>query len=127
MNEKADLIEIAVKDHMKAAMDCPVYMEFPERDAPEYFLVLDKTEGSREEHIDSAMFLVQSYGPNKLAAAMLNEAAKKAMLNEAAKKAMLQLEELPRIVECGLNSDYPFPDTKRKRHRYQAVFDITYY
>lgn len=118
MNEETDLIEVIVRNHMKVALDCPVYLEFPKGDAPECFVVLDKTEGSREEHIDSAMFLVQSYGPSKLATAMLNEAAK---------KAMLRLEELPRIAECSLNSDYPFPDTKRKRHRYQAVFDITHY
>lgn len=118
MNEETDLIEVVVLNHMKAAMDCKVCTEFPEGDKPEYLVVLDKSEGSREDHIDSAMFLVQSYGPSKLAAAMLNEAAK---------KAMLRLEELPRIVECSLNSDYPFPDTKRNRHRYQAVFDITHY
>lgn len=123
MNEETDLIEATVRKHMVAAMDCPVYTEFPEKrkpedEIPEYFVILDKSEGSQEEHIDSAMFLVQSYGPSKLAAAMLNEAAK---------KAMLKLEELPRIAECSLNSDYPFPDTKRNLHRYQAVFDITHY
>lgn len=118
MNEETDLIEATVLNHMKKALDCPVYAEYPEGEAPEYFVVLDKSEGSREEHIDSAMFLVQSYGPAKLAAAMLNESVK---------KAMLELEALDRIAECRLNSDYPFPDTKRKRHRYQAVFDVTHY
>lgn len=123
MNEETDLIEITVRNHMVAAMDCPVFMEFPEPEEPggeipEYFIVIDKSEGSREEHIDGAMFLVQSYAPRKLEAMMLNEKAK---------NAMLRLEELPRIVECSLNSDYPFPDERKKQPRYQAVFDITYY
>ncbi len=117
MSEKADLIEITVQNHVAEQLDCPVYMEFPE-DAPEYFVILDRTDSSRENHIDSAMFLVQSYAPTKLAAAMLNEKAKAAMDS---------LIELGRVSACNLSGDYPFPDTKRKRHRYQAVYDITYY
>lgn len=117
MNEKADLIEIIVKNHVEGLLDCPVYMEYPE-EAPDYFLILDRTGSSRENHIDSSMFLVQSYGPTKLGAALLNAKAKEAMDS---------LIELDRIVACKLSTDYPFPDTKRKRHRYQAVYDITHY
>ena len=118
MDEETDLIELTVLRHMKGEMDCPVYVEFPEKDVPERFLLLDKAEGSLEEHIQGAMILVQSYGPSKLEAALLNETAK---------EAMMKLEELPGIASVELNSDYPFFDEKRKRHRYQAVFDITYY
>lgn len=115
MNRK--LIEITVKNHVKGRLDCPVYMEFPEN-PPEYFVILDRTDGSREDHIDSATFVVQSYAPSKLAAAMLNAKAKDAMDS---------LMELNRIAACNFSGDYPFPDTKRKRHRYQAVYEITYY
>ena len=118
MNEKADLIEITVKDHVAERLDCPVYMEYPEGDAPEYFVILDRTDSRRENHIDSAMFVVQSYAPSKLAAAMLNAKVKEAMDS---------LVELNRIAACDLNGDYPFPDTKHKRHRYQAVYDIIHY
>lgn len=118
MSEKADLIEIFVLNHMESKMECPVYTEFPEKDTPDYFVILDKTDSSRENHIDSAVFLIQSYGPTKLATAMLNEKAKEAMDG---------LIELGRIAACDLNSDYTFPDNKRNRHRYQAVYDITYY
>lgn len=117
MREETDLIEITVKNHLEGKLDCPVYMEYPEN-APEYLVVLDRTDSSRENHIDTAMFLVQSYGPTKLAAAMLNAKAKEAMDS---------LITLPRIAACDLNSDYPFPDNTRKRHRYQAVYDITHY
>jgi hypothetical protein len=118
MSEKAELIEIVVKNHVAGRLDCPVYMEFPERDAPEYFVILDRTDSNRENHIDAAMFVVQSYAPSKLAAAMLNAKAKAAMDS---------LIELDMISACNLSGDYPFPDTKRKRHRYQAVYDITHY
>jgi len=117
MNEEAALIEIAVKNHVAGRLDCPVYMEYPE-DAPDYFVILDRTDSSRENRIDSAVFLVQSYAPSKLAAAMLNSKAKAAMDS---------LIELGRISACNLSGDYPFPDSKHKRHRYQAVYNITYY
>lgn len=117
MHEETDLIEITVKNHVEGRLDCPVYIEFPEK-APEYFVILDRTDSSRENHIDSATFVVQSYGPSKLAAAMLNAKAKEAMDS---------LIQLGRIAACNLSGDYPFPDTKRKRHRYQAVYEITHY
>lgn len=113
-----ELIEVCVLKHVEGRLDCPVYLEYPEKDTPEYFVILDKTDSSRENHIDSAVFLIQSYGPTKLATAMLNEKAKEAMDG---------LIEQGRIAACDLNSDYPFPDNKRNRHRYQAVYDITYY
>lgn len=117
MNEEADLIEITVKSHVEGQLDCPVYMEFPEN-APEYFVILDRTDGSRENYIDSSTFVIQSYGPSKLAAALLNAKAKEAMES---------IIELDRIAACVFAGDYPFPDTKRKRHRYQAVYNITHY
>ena len=113
-----ELIEVYVLNHMEGRMDCSVLTEYPEKDAPDYFVILDKTDSSREEHIDSAMFLVQSYGPTKLAAAMLNEKAKEAMDS---------LIKLGRIAACELAGDYSFPDKKHDRHRYQAVYNITHY
>lgn len=118
MSEKTDLIETTVINHVEGRLDCPVYMEFPEGDPPEYFVILDRTDSSRENHIDSAIFVVQSYAPSKLAAAMLNHQVKSAMDS---------LMELNRIAAVNLSGDYPFPDTKRKRHRYQAVYQITHY
>lgn len=116
--EKADLIEIVVKSHVESRLDFPVYMEYPEGDAPERFVILDRTDGSREDHITSGTFLAQSYGPSKLAAALLHEKVKEAMDS---------LYQLPRVAALELMGDYPFPDTKHNRYRYQAVYEITYY
>lgn len=118
MGEETGLIEITVKNHVAGKLDCQVYMEYPEGEAPEYFVLLDRTEGSREDHITTGTFTVRSYGPGKLAAAMLHEKVKQAMDS---------LYELPRISACNLIGDYPFPDQQHKRHRYQAVYEITYY
>lgn len=119
MNEEADLIEIAVKNHVEGQLaDCPVYMEYPKGDAPDCFLVLDRTEGSREDHIVTGTFVAQSYGQSKAAAAMLHEKVKRAMDS---------LYSLSRIAGCDLIGDYPFFDTQHNRYRYQAVYEITYY
>ena len=42
-------------------------------------------------------------------------------------QAMLDADTLPEIVSCDLVTEYNFPDTTRKRPRYQAVFSITHY
>lgn len=112
-----ELIEVTVKNHVAGLIDCDVYMEYPEK-PPEYFVILDRTDGSREEQLNVGLFLAQSYGPSKLAAAMLNEKVKEAMDS---------LIELPRVAECEMSNDYPFPDTLHKKHRYQAVYEIVYY
>ena len=68
--------------------------------------------------MNRAAFAAQSYGENLLDAMKLNEAVK---------AAMDAITELPEITASRLDSDYPFPDEQRKRHRYQAVYDLTHY
>lgn len=113
----SELIEISVKKHLENELGIPVYMEFPEN-APERFVIVDRTDGSRENLIDSGVILAQSYAESKLEAAILNTKVK---------SAMDRLTALNRVSACNLSGDYPFPDNKRKRHRYQAVYNITYY
>lgn len=117
-NDEADLMETAVKSHVGSQLDCPVYMEYPEGDTPDYFVILDRTDGSRENQITSGTFLAQSYGPSKLATALFHEKVKDAMDS---------LYQLSRVAALELIGDYPFPDTKHNRYRYQAVYEITYY
>ena len=51
------------------------------------------------------------------------EAAK---LNEELKEAIFKLRWSKEVGGVKLNSDYNFTDTRTKKYRYQAVFDITY-
>lgn len=111
------LIDIVVKNHVAGLVDCPVYMEYPQ-EPPERFAIVDKTDGSREDGLNIALFIAQSYGRSKLEAMMLNEQVKAAMDS---------LIELDRVAECDMSNDYPFPDTLHKKHRYQAVYEIVYY
>lgn len=40
---------------------------------------------------------------------------------------MQKLIEKDEISRVKLNSDYNFTDTQKKKYRYQAIYEITYY
>lgn len=111
------MIEIIIRDYLSSALAVPVYMEFPE-DAPERFVVLKKGDTTRENRLETAVFIPESYESSML------EAAK---LNQQVKAAMDELTELDEVSASDLAADYPAFDEKNKRHRYQAVYNVTYY
>lgn len=69
-------------------------------------------------YIDKAIIAIQSYSSSLYKAAVLNEKVKIIMKN---------IIEMDEISECELNSDYNYTDTSRKKYRYQAVYELTYY
>ena len=111
------MIEFVIKEFMEHRLDAPVFFEFPEME-PDYFIILKKEGNPRENMLDSALLVVDSYGPSHLAAAMLNETVKTALDD---------LVQLSQISASRRGGDYPAFDTKNKRYRYQAVQNITYY
>ena len=111
-------IEAVLIDYLKTALNTGhVYAEVPE-DAPEEYFVTDKTGSSTVNDLCTATVAIQSYGPTKLRAAELNEDLKTAMED---------FTTLDGISDCHLVTDYNFSNISKKQHRYQAVFDITYY
>ena len=111
------MIETTLLNHLKANLQVPVFMEIPDPIPPRFYL-LEKTGGSRENQIGYATFALQSYGVSL---------ADSAHMNLLGINAMLDSVECDSVSDCVLNSDYNFPDLTRKRHRYQAVFNITHY
>ena len=91
-------------------------MSMPEKPSGN-FCILEKTGDSPDEGIYTAMLAVQS-----TAAAIFCRSAEPFVV-----QAMLDADTLPEIVSCDLVTEYNFPDTTRKRPRYQAVFSITHY
>ena len=104
------MIEEIVREHLKTILDVPVLME--EENKEKKYILLEKTGGSEVDHIKHATLAVQSFSDTLYSTAKLNEEMKEAM---------------KRITESELNSDYNYTDTKRKKYRYQAVFNIAYY
>ena len=111
------MIDFIIKEHLESRLDAPVYFEFPKK-VPDSFVVLKKENNPRENMLDSAMLVVDSYGPTQLAAAIVNESVKRALDD---------LVLLPSISASKRGGDYPAFDTANKRYRYQAVQNITYY
>lgn len=111
------MIEKIIKDYLKEQVQLPCFLEYPEKPA-DRFVLIEKTGGSYENCIKTAMIAVQSYAESMYEAARLNEDVKTAMLSMAA---------LNDICKVNLNSDYNYTDTEQKKYRYQAIFDVTYY
>ncbi len=110
------MIEETVLDYLAARLTVPVHMEMPER-MPASFVLVEKTGGGKDNHIDRATIALQSYAPTMYEAAELNYVVKALM------DAMPDTEN---VFRCKLNSDYNYTDTSVKRYRYQAVYDLTY-
>ena len=110
------MIEIIVTDYLNGKLGVPVYMEMPDVQ-PMRFVLVERTGGSEDEHIQYATLAIQSYA---------DSAYQAAALNSNVKVAMKEIVVLDSIFKSKLNSDYNFTDTIRKKHRYQAVYDLVY-
>ena len=93
------------------------YMEVTP-DMPKEYVLIEKTGGGESDGIKHATIAIQSFSTSLFRTATLNEKLKDVMRDCIA---------LDNICKCELNSDYNYTDTQRKKYRYQAVFDITYY
>lgn len=111
------MIEITVRDFLADNLQVPVFMEFPANPVSR-FVILRKADSGRENRLDFAMFVADSYAESLLEAARLNARVKAAM------DGLTDLDIVSALEPAG---DYPAFDEKNKRYRYQAVYNITYY
>ena len=111
------MIEIKIKDFLADSLGVPIYFEFPSK-PPSTFVVLKKSGNGRENMLDAATLVADSYALSMLEAAKLNDRVKLAL------DALTDLEEISSSTRGG---DYPAFDTQNKKYRYQAVQNITHY
>lgn len=97
--------------------DAPAFGDEP-KDAPPMFLTVEQVGGGVENKIPRASIAVQSWAGSR------DEASQ---LNLRVIEAMLQAPENPEISRCALDDTYNFTDTTKKRHRYQAVFEVVHF
>lgn len=110
------MIELILKQYLNGALDVPVLFEHKAgTDVP--FIIIEKTGGSSDNHLQKATIAIQSY-----AASLYNAA----LLNDRVVQAMSKFDEIENITGVHLNSSYNYTDTETKNYRYQAVFDINY-
>lgn len=111
------MIEKTIRLYLESELNIPVYMESP-KDAPEEFILLEKTSSSERNHVLHATLAIQSYASSKQKAAELNEKVKDILRTSR--------DYLDNVSASKLNADYDYADTSKKKYRYQAVFDFTY-
>lgn len=109
------MIELIVYNYLKSVLTVPVCVE--RQEGMEMYVYLEKTSGSVKNGIKSCTLAVQSYA---------NSFQESLELNEQVKKAMENIITLDDISSCRLSNDYKYDDVVRKKHRYQALFNITY-
>lgn len=110
------MIETLLIDYLSEHLEVFVGMEAPEQTTD--YVLIDKTGSSRNNHIITSSFAIQSYG------ATLYDAM---LLNQEVTEAMSGLLELNQITRVELETDYNFTNTATKQYRWQAVYDITHY
>lgn len=111
------MIEKRIIDYLFDTLKISVYAEVPAGNHGK-FLVVEKTGSYRENLLDEATIVIQSYDESLF---------KAATLNTQVKAAMFEMVHEHNISGVRLNSDYNNTDTTTKRYRYQAVFVVTYY
>lgn len=111
------MIEEVLLNYLTEHLPVPCYLSMPENFSGN-FCVLEKTGSGYADGLYSATLAVQSYGTSDYEAARLNHTVVQALQDA---------DTMPELARCQLNTDYNFPDTTRKRPRYQAVFDVVYY
>lgn len=115
------MIELTVLNFLKSQnIGCVgenVFMEKPQKQDLEEFVLIEKTGSEKVNHINRATIAIQSWSSSMYNAAKLNEEVK---------DAMEKIIGYTEISKCSLNSDYNFTDTKTKSYRYQAVFDLVF-
>lgn len=110
------MIETLLIDYLSEHLEVFVGMEAPE--AVTGYVLIDKTGSSRNNHIITSTFAIQSYGASLYEAMLLNARVTEAM------EGFLQLDQITRVE---LETDYNFTNTATKQYRWQAVYNITHY
>jgi len=111
------MIEKTIYDYLTSILSTPVYLERP-KEIHGDFVLIERTAGSKTNHLSTATIVCQSHSSSMLNAVSLNAAVKTAM--ESARS-------LTNIFSVKLNSDYNYTNQSSfKGYRYQAVFLVVY-
>lgn len=118
------MIEQTIRDYLVSKFSTiPVYLEKPS-EPPIKRIFLERTGTTINNLIKTSTFAIQSYDSSLYEACVLNESVKEAVLGSDSDAGLCSVSEV-----CGvkLNTDYPYPDSRKNEYRYQAVFEVTHY
>lgn len=112
-------IEQLVQRTLAKETGYPAYLEEPPAPRPERYFLAARLGSSEENHISRVRLAVQSYAPSMVGAMALNREAYGVLTGT--------LVNDPAVCRVSCISDYDFTDTATARHRWQAIYEITYY
>lgn len=113
------MIEVTIYNHLKTALNIPVYTEYPvNANELDEFVVVSKIDGGVMDHIKAATILCEIYADG-----MYNCAA----LAEIVKEKMFEATMLDDISAVKLGSDRPNNDLVRKEYKYECIFNLFHY
>ena len=112
-------IEQLVRNTLETVAAYPAFLEEPPAPRPARYFLAARLGSGEENHIARVRLAVQSYAPSMAGAMALNRSAHSIM------KGTLAAD--PAVCRVSRVSDYDFTDTATARHRWQAVYEITYY
>ena len=112
-------IEQLVQRTLAKETGYPAFLEEPPAPRPPRYFLAARLGSSEENHISRVRLAVQSYAPSLAGAMALNRGAYGVLKDT--------LIADPAVCRVSLVSDYDFTDTATARHRWQAIYEITYY
>ncbi len=95
-----------------------IFSAYPAKRPKTAFVVMQKMDGARIDHIDKATFAFTSYGADPSDAACMNEAVKEALFD------IIELSQVSRSELGGESSD---ADGTNHLFTYESIFNFTYY
>lgn len=107
--------ELIVLNHLKNALDVPVFMERPASQKVESYVLVELVGGDAENFLRFANFAIQSYAPTLY---------KASVLNNRVMNVMTELIKNNEVTKVKLNSYYNFTDPDTKEYRYQAIYNL---
>lgn len=112
------MFETIVKEYLDTAFaesGIPVYLEIP-NDLPEKFIVFQRMDIGKENHIDAITLEFSAYADSKYDAALLDESLREAM------------DELHNTTDitCHLGGGNDNQDSVLKKYRFRSYFNLYY-
>lgn len=109
-------IEEYIIDYLSNVLNVPVFGDVPSP-VLDRFVTVELTGLNKQDKINSATIVVQSWETSRADASDLNIAVIEAMEGMIAR---------PEISRSAIDSSYNYTDITRKKPRYQAVFTVVY-
>lgn len=111
------MIEDILTAYLSKKLSAPVFMGEKPSNRPIEYVVIQKIDSGRINHIDAATFSIFSYSSTLY---------KAAQLNALVKEAMFAMTELENVSSSKLGGGSQYIDKQTKEYGYECIFNLYY-